>query len=316
MSMVVIGHITSKNYLSEVFSPGPLSQVIYKAIYCWHMPMFLICSGIVYEIASRNRTLSDTARNKFKRLIIPYLSIGTLLVFPVWYLVGHLDDKAWKGLIQVLTVAKISHIWYLLILFYACVTTNILDNIKVVWIRFVTVIGITFLFDDVVLLLCGYKMGIYLFVNYFIYFELGRLFSKYKPGKTWMEYGKIAFLLVAGMVVESYVWTNQTGGNHFVHKVATIFVGSSLSIALLLVFSRIDSHAKHKVAGLYTYLDIRGMSIYLVHEPLIWLVAFFSKGALSYVVFSAGSIILAYLGGIVVYRLMSKYKITRYVLGL
>lgn len=102
----------------------------------WLMPFFFLLSGISMALALRVRTAGQLLRERFMRILLPYLTVGILLLippqeyiaaltrgdldprttFPQFYLhyLSHLrlfgDDFPWLALPQM-------HLWYLLYLF-------------------------------------------------------------------------------------------------------------------------------------------------------------------------------------------------------
>ena len=72
--LVILGHILSE------------SDFIYKIIYAFHMPLFFIIAGYVYnENKYKNSTVSDFIKKKFKSYIIPYfrMALICLIIFGV-----------------------------------------------------------------------------------------------------------------------------------------------------------------------------------------------------------------------------------------
>lgn len=71
--LVVVGHFcpdyAPKWYLG-----------ICKVIYTFHMPLFMFASGLVYIATKKDITYKDFVCKKFKRLMIPYLSVSVILV--------------------------------------------------------------------------------------------------------------------------------------------------------------------------------------------------------------------------------------------
>ena len=85
--LVVIGHVCA------MYSPTPLIQpldhsrflfVVNRAIYSFHMPMFVFASGCVYSYQCENLKckigITAFVKKKALRLLIPYIAFGILLV--------------------------------------------------------------------------------------------------------------------------------------------------------------------------------------------------------------------------------------------
>lgn len=112
MIMVVMGHI----------SLLPIS--VNHFIYSFHMPLFFLISGYLYN--QKDITIYNEILINFKRYIIPYFKIG-LICFFVWGVIIKLIKKEgieiWDGLFSLVfnTYNKVNctPIWYLYTLFIA-----------------------------------------------------------------------------------------------------------------------------------------------------------------------------------------------------
>lgn len=116
--LVVIGHATI------LYSPTKhpeqdvgVAQLITKAIYMFHMPLFMALSGAVYAIGRARGKYAEFmpfALNKSRRLIVPYICMGLFVLLPVicWLRPGdpirHFTD--------ILIGNNNYHLWYLLAL--------------------------------------------------------------------------------------------------------------------------------------------------------------------------------------------------------
>jgi fucose 4-O-acetylase-like acetyltransferase len=72
--LVVIGHYVPDN------SPN-WYLILNNIIYSFHMPLFMFVSGYVYSAIQKPVAYKDFVFNKFKRLIVPYLFVSTVIIF-------------------------------------------------------------------------------------------------------------------------------------------------------------------------------------------------------------------------------------------
>ena len=93
--LVVVAHV-SKMYTPKGAIPvsGDNSFLLYLTnyIYTFHMPVFVAISGMVYYICKVNFNKYDDGfsflKNKFKRLMIPFIAFLLLMVIPVLHIVN------------------------------------------------------------------------------------------------------------------------------------------------------------------------------------------------------------------------------------
>ena len=95
--LVVMGHVLACNYpdFREALASNVQGMMLWKIIYSFHMPLFMFCSGFVFNKSRDFFSTRNTFTLIFKRfngLIIPYISMGFisfLLIdrfFIYWYL--------------------------------------------------------------------------------------------------------------------------------------------------------------------------------------------------------------------------------------
>lgn len=88
-------------------------------IYSFHMPLFMILSGALYAIVREKYSMAEYAKNRFRRLILPYFLCGTFFAFPIKYLCGYFGkDSLLKAYAKGVAVGVFSgHLWFLWVLF-------------------------------------------------------------------------------------------------------------------------------------------------------------------------------------------------------
>ena len=133
--LVVLGHVTNMytpmGLIQPVTSSEGIGSISYF-IYQFHMPLFVFVSGSVYayqyEILNKRNPFLSFVRNKFKRLLIPYVFFGVLLAF---FMVGlglrdDLSDYLYNGVV----LSKDSrHLWYVLMLFEVFILFWLMNNL-------------------------------------------------------------------------------------------------------------------------------------------------------------------------------------------
>lgn len=111
---------------------GLNENILNRFIYSFHMPLFFIVSGMLYN---NRKTVAETVKQKVKSLLIPYLSFGLLYVavFCVWHGVknGNWDNCMVSIRSFLLFPTKDfpleSAMWFLPVMFITTVSYYLLD---------------------------------------------------------------------------------------------------------------------------------------------------------------------------------------------
>ncbi len=130
--LVVLGHFFQSMQLSSIIQQTFLLKWFNQAIYHFHVPLFFICSGYLYQKYSIVRTFKAWKSNFLKKLVslgIPYF----VFTFVTWLLKTVFSDSvnhAANGLFSSLFVSPISPYWYLYALFFLFIITPTADSKK------------------------------------------------------------------------------------------------------------------------------------------------------------------------------------------
>lgn len=90
--LVVFGHVTRMYTPIGLITPLESSSVLAlttSIIYSFHMPLFVFVSGMTFGVTCKKKSYQDFtsfARNKVKRLMIPYFVFALFWVLP--FMVG------------------------------------------------------------------------------------------------------------------------------------------------------------------------------------------------------------------------------------
>lgn len=93
--------------------------LITEFLNAFHMPVFMALGGaLFYGSMSRGRfrSVGDLAVNKAKRLLVPFLLVGTLYVFPMKGISGYYaqsENVIWDFLMGQILIQGNTHLWFL-----------------------------------------------------------------------------------------------------------------------------------------------------------------------------------------------------------
>lgn len=183
--LVVIGHIT-RLYRNELHPEMNtyLFEVITRMIYLFHMPLFMVLSGMLYGL-QRNKYLNNVnqfVRNKTTRLLIPYLTGSVFLLTTLTILDSSLINHGIIPLIvdRVLLFNDVRHLWFVLALFQIFIFQVLLDRLGIP-------LAFTFFFSLIIGIV--YKT---FFTGYFefAYFHMALQYWSYFIGGILLSYNK------------------------------------------------------------------------------------------------------------------------------
>ena len=265
---VVLGHVTN------MYFPGGLVHMaehpkglmlISSFLYSFHMPLFVFVSGAVYsyqyEILGKRYGLKRMISTKTKRLLIPYLFFGFVVMLPIMVGCGFREsfvDYAYHGIF----LSKDSrHLWFVLMLFEVFVVFWVMRKmVEIIKLPKWTLLVLSF-----VLMLVSSKIP-YIFqlnmtAKYLFWFAIGYDFMMHKDNYKVFVLG----VLFPGMILMLYLIENQ----HLSVR-APLFATVTAMAGIMLIYS-----ISSKMAGggnSFVGLVVKNsFGIYLIHVPIIYL---------------------------------------------
>ena len=141
----------------------------------FRMPLFIFISGYLFSYLERERgkypTFIDLLKNKFKRLIIPYLVFASIYMLTT----GMGFD------IKVLISGSCAHLWFITMLFWCFICTRLFGLIPC---RHRLILQLSLLIVSFILLFIDIPtisfFGIGSFLKWFFWFYLGHILSPYR----------------------------------------------------------------------------------------------------------------------------------------
>lgn len=128
--LVTLGHFFQSIVMSGILQESSLYLWFNQTIYLFHVPLFFICSGYLYQKMSRVESMETWRRNIVKKAMslgVPYLSFS----FVTWLLKTVFSDQVNDeigGLLDILLIHPIAPYWFLYALFFAFLITPTFRN--------------------------------------------------------------------------------------------------------------------------------------------------------------------------------------------
>lgn len=284
--LVLLGH-TIQFASGEEFEKASLfyNNIVFKTIYSFHMPLFMVISGYLYYNSINNKSFTRIITDKLRQLIVPIFSIALI----VWLLQFHTDYTFLDQIRSYLSVTRYT-LWFLWALFYSSIGVLLgnklfKDNI-VIWI---------------LLILCSFltpdkwfsEMYKYTFPCFLFgyYFHKHNLIDILKNHLLLTTIGSGTLLLLCLFFYRTNVFVYVSGCNILhegeivyqqlwidIFRIIVGIIGSIWFISTLLLFDSII-HNKGKAARTLSRIGICSMGIYCFQTYLfVFFKALFPNG--------------------------------------
>lgn len=241
-------------------------------IYSFHMPLFVLTAGAVWGYCVRQGKYRENGpflRGKLRRLGVPYLAFGLLLVAPVVVFCGYTEQSFLRYCIHgILLGYDARHLWYLLVLLLLFLSTLVMKPLvhkNPLWALPVCVA--LFLIANHAPLIFKLRTA----CKYALFFYLGVCADRYyQPlemlAKKLRYCVPLLFLLLAG----STLWNPN-----FITETAYTLLGLAASLTLAANLTANDSLQR---SYCYQLLKRDGFGLYLIHAMVIYLLFYWLGG--------------------------------------
>ena len=214
--LVVLGHFFQSMTKANILPENDLYRWFNATIYYFHVPLFFICSGYLYQKYSKVNGFKSWKKNVAKKALalgVPYVTFTTATWILKKVFSGNVNDQI-GGLGDTLLLHPTAPYWYLYALFFIFLVTLTFSNVKM------AAVGLIAAFVAKLLILVGGGTGIYVVSTVLtneIWFVLGMsvcafdLRLKGKSGR-----GIIIGILFLGLSVAVYMANIQNSAVSFV----------------------------------------------------------------------------------------------------
>lgn len=130
--LVVLGHFAQSMVTAGLYPASSVYRHFISGIYSFHVPLFFICSGYLYQKYNRG-TWKNTVVNKAISLGIPYVIFSALTWLLKTLFAGSVNNPSSVPLWRALLLEPISPYWYLYVLFFMFVLIPVLRSKAALW---------------------------------------------------------------------------------------------------------------------------------------------------------------------------------------
>ena len=131
--LVVLGHFFQSMTKANILPENDLYKWFNMTIYYFHVPLFFICSGYLYQKYSKVNDFTSWKKNVAKKALalgVPYVTFSTA----TWVLKTVFSDSVNKqadSLLETLVLNPSAPYWYLYALFFIFLITPTFTSLKV-----------------------------------------------------------------------------------------------------------------------------------------------------------------------------------------
>lgn len=265
---VIMGHCiqygSGGNYLKEKLY---FENIIFKFIYSFHMPLFMIISGYLFKFSIQQGFKTNLIK-KIKNLVIPIFAWAS---FPLFFriLTNQMINITIENIFTYYFNTAITHLWFLWAVFWCSFIVLIIyhflqNNIWVYIILWIT----SFLIPDI------YNLELYKFM--YPYFILGFFYNS-KQNKI-IRYNNHLYITIAILFItllffynyNAYIYTSghYIGNNNFITQMIInsyrYIIGFIGSIFIIISILKIFKFIKPSIISMLSYIGKRTMGLYII----------------------------------------------------
>lgn len=285
--LVVLGHSTASYTKSWVYSANVNSSLYnFLSIYVssFHLSVFVFASGLTYAYKQKSGHAYSSylilIKKKLKRLILPYVFIGSLYMIPIGMLLNisrynksYLDNL--KGFILGYSNG---HLWYLFMLFNVFLAYYFIEK-KLNSRKNIIIVTIILIVGKIVSKQIPDFFEINSMMNYLIVFHLGYCTYLYKYKISLLTrniLGKHKVItLVSSILIISLILLIKSkvpyiyGVTSCIYSIIDIII---CIIGIVQVYSIVLIINKSKYLNYAKRINKYNFNIYLLHEPIIFII--------------------------------------------
>ncbi len=263
--LVALGHLLQGLVKAGIIMQTPALTFFNTFIYTFHVRLFFICSGFLYQKTSAVNSLTSYKNNVLKKLIalgVPYLIFSAASYLLKTIFADSVNTQA-GGFFETIFINPEPPYWFLFTLLIIFLITPTAENKK--WAGLIFAVSAALYTVNLCILKYiphseVYTNYVYITLIYLIWFALGILLASIKIEKIFSPFASILF--IASGILTYFMFTGKISGNALSNAV-------SLLISFLACFGIIStigwlfkSNRQNSILGFYAKYT---MPVFLMH---------------------------------------------------
>lgn len=142
--LVVLGHFFQSMTKADILPKSDLYKWFNTTIYYFHVPLFFICSGYLYQKYSKVSSVGGWCKNVAKKALalgVPYATFTTATWVLKKIFSSSVNDQI-GGLGDTLLLHPTAPYWYLYALFFIFLVTPTFSSVKAAWVGLIVALGV------------------------------------------------------------------------------------------------------------------------------------------------------------------------------
>lgn len=266
----VIGH--SIQYGSGPNAGNCLENNVFKFIYSFHMPLFILLSGYLFYQTLNRHSFSENIRSRFQSLFIPIIMWN---IIPFIMYIYHNGPYTFGYLLKTYLSTMMSNSWFLWAIFYCSFAVLIVNRFfKDSPVIYLVGLALTFVIPD--------SHNLYLYKFMYPYFVIGYFYHKYSkainekyhmPLDNWKVWGISAVpfgILLYFFNTDIYIYTTQYTllGKAVMTQLGIdiyrFFIGLVGSIFIIILLLKLYPKLSNKLVNGFSIIGIHSLGIYMI----------------------------------------------------
>ena len=309
--LVVTGHFFMSMKESGIITETKLYIWFTMTIYYFHVPLFFICSGYLFQKYSTIDSVKSWTRNVIKKAVslgIPYVVFSTVTWLLKSVFSGSVNGGVQSNLLYTILVEPISPYWYLYCLFCIFLITPTFQSKKTMWIAIsvALVMKVLYIYE----LTLGIHAIYYVFGNE-IWFLAGMALGKTRFGEENFKYSKFRVAMISAVFIGMSIYITVRN---------VWFVGREFFMGTLACAAVVEAFAiftKRKESGkVSTFLIKSTLPIYLLHTiaAACFRVVLIKLGIYHVGIHVVGGLFASFAGPMIFMLLMGKIKVMEFLI--
>ena len=247
--LVVLGHLMQSFVKADIINDSTAYNYFNQTIYLFHVPLFFICSGFLYQHLTKKQNFKSYLKNILKKLValgIPYFVFSGVTYLLKFIFSSSVNTENEGSFFHTLFVEPAAPYWFLYALFFLFVVSPIIKNKMDGIIRLVLSIGLYVLsvtvdfsflpaflneivfqiFNNLIWFVVGLEISffdfeksfskvhglifiVFIFLSISYFKQLGKL-PEYLNGIIRLVYGAVACMSITSFIGAAYKNNNQT----------------------------------------------------------------------------------------------------------
>lgn len=306
---VVLGHFFQSMTLSNILPANDLYHWFNQTVYLFHVPLFFICSGYLYQKLSRVEDFTSWGKNVSKKAIalgVPYFTftIASWMLKEVFS--SSVNNSNEENILSILFLHPSAPYWFLYALFFIFLITPTFKSTKMM------LVALAIALVGKIIILPLFDIDIYAVTKILeneIWFILGMCLNiiPIKPNKKWIPIGVgIAIIFLIASIITFYYKTNSA--------ILSFLLGVAACAAVIAIAAGTDTVKKQN--KLFDFLSKYTMPIFLLHTMFAagFRAILFKCGIENAAIHIISGIIISFVGPILTAMIMKKTKVLEFFL--